>query len=365
MHVTRKAGGRTLAALALSVVSLAGLTACGSSDDDNGGSTTAAAPAETAAAAPAETTESSAKSLEGKTIAYIQAGSLDYYEYSANGAKLAVEALGGEAKVLNSELDLQKEQANVRDAITQGVDGIVIFPLSDASEKAAVRAANQADIPISIVGIVALDDVQPDIAGNAAVNFLDYSEALGAEFAKILPEGEIAMITGAAGRKEVVDFTTGFGEGLGDPSRIVQEVDGQYLRQKAFAAAQDLIAKYPDLKGLVVGNEDMAVGAIKGLGSKASQVDVASQNGSPEGNALLDEGKLKVTVGASPSQEAVLSVRVLADDVAGQPDPDKICYTPFAINTPGDIQSQPWEPTPELVQEWLESECGPGSGSGA
>lgn len=356
MHVNRRVGVRLLLVLVFAFVAFAGLTACGSDDDDGGGGGSTAA--DTTAA-----DTSSSTPLEGKVIAYIQTGSLDYYEYSANGAKLAIEALGGEAKVLNSELDPQKEQANVQDAITQGVDGIVLFPLSDASEKAAVRAANRADIPISIVGIVALEEVQPDIAGNAAVNFLDYSSALGEAFAGILPEGEIALITGAAGRREVVDFSAGFAEGLGDPSRIVQEVDGQYMRQKAFSAAQDLIAKYPDLRGLVVGNEDMAVGAIEGLGAKASQVTVASQNGSPEGNALLDERKLAVTVGASPSQEAVLAVRLLADAVAGTPAAEKVCFTPFALNTPGDIQSQPWEPTPELVSEWLESECADSSGS--
>lgn len=353
MHANRRVGIRVLLALVLGVVMLAGLTACGSDDDGGSGGATVA---DTTAADGAGTP------LAGKTIAYIQTGSLDYYEYSANGAKLAIEALGGEAKVLNSELDAQKEQANVQDAITQGVDGIVLFPLSDASEKAAVRAAGRADIPISIVGIVALEEVLPDIAGNAAVNFLGYSRALGEAYTGILPEGDVALITGAAGRREVVDFTAGFADGLGDPSRIVQEVDGQYMRQRAFSAAQDLIAKYPDLAGLVVGNEDMAVGAIEGLGAKASQVTVASQNGSPEGNALLDADKLAVTVGASPSQEAVLAVRLLAQAVAGEPAADKVCYTPFALNTPGDIQSQPWEPTTALVAEWLESECANSSG---
>lgn len=361
MHVIRRASIWKLLALFVALASLTVLTACGSNNKSSSGST--AADTSAASTQATDATAADAKPLAGKTIAYIQTGSLDYYEYSANGAKLAVEALGGTAKVFNSELDTQKEQANVQDAITQRVDGIVIFPLSDASEKAAVRAAKRAGIPVSIVGIVALDDVQADIVGNAAVNFLDYSKALGDAYKELLPSGKIALITGAAGRKEVVDFSTGFANGLGDPSRIVQQVDGQYLRQKAFSGAQDLIAKYPDLKGLVVGNEDMAVGAVNGLGAKASGVAVASQNGSPEGNKLLDQGKLKITVGASPSQEAVLAVRLLADAVAGHPATDKVCYTPFAINRPGHIQSQPWEPTSDLVNTWLTSKCAGSNGT--
>ncbi len=349
----RSALVKSVLALLFASVLLIGVTACGSSETSGDAST-----------ASSESTESGL-SLEGKTIAYIQTGSLDYYEYSANAAEMAIEALGGSPLVLNSELDPQKEQANMQDAVTQGVDGIVMFPLSDASEKAAVRQANRADIPISIVGATALDELLPDIAGNAAVNFVDNGTALGKALAELVPTGDIAIITGASGRKEVVDFSEGLGKGLGDPSRIVAEVDGQYIRQEAFKGAQDLIAKYPDLAGLVVGNEDMAVGAIQGLGDKISDVKVASQNGSPEGIQLLKKGTLAVTVGASPGQEAVLAVRMLGDAVSGNPVPEseRQCWVPFAIDKKGDIQSQPWEPTAALVDEWLDSKCADSSGS--
>lgn len=333
------------------VVALAvGLAACGSSS-----SSSSSSEASTTAEESASSEGSSEKPLEGKTIAYIQTGSLEYYEYSAEGAKMAIEVLGGTPEVLNSELDPQKELANVQDAITKQVDGIVLFPLSDASEKAAVKEANDAGIPISIVGIIPLEEVQPDIAGDAAVHFMDYAKVLGEAFAEIVPSGEVAMITGLEGRQEVAEFKKAFAEGFGDDSRIVEEVDGEYLRPKAFSLTQDIMAKYPNLKGLVVQNEDMAVGAVQALGPKISQVSVTSQNGSPVGNELLEEEKLKVTIGASPTQEATLSVRLLAEDIAGEPAAEKLCATPFALNYPGEIKSEPYEATPALVEEWIKT----------
>jgi ribose transport system substrate-binding protein len=356
LHSKLKESGRWLIVLAALVALAIGVAACGSSSDSSD-STESAASTE-AATEESSTAEASDKPLEGLTIAYIQTGSLEYYEYSAEGAKTAIEVLGGKPEVLNSELDPQKELANVQDAVTKQVDGIVLFPLSDASEKAAVKEANDAGIPISIVGIIPLEEIQPMIAGDAAVHFLDYAKVLGEAFAEVVPSGPIAMITGAEGRQEVFEFKKAFAEGFGDDSRIVETVDGEYLRPKAFSLTQDIMAKHPDLKGLVVQNEDMAVGAVQALGPKVSQVAVTSQNGSPVGNALLEEEKLKVTIGASPTQEATLSVRLLAEDIAGEPAAEKLCATPFALNYPGDIQSEPYEATPELVETWIKTtEC--------
>jgi ribose transport system substrate-binding protein len=353
---------RVFTLLILAVV-LAGLVAgCGSSSSsssssteatEGGGETTEAA-AETGGgnseAEGSETTapESSAKPLEGQKIAYIQAGDIEYYELSAKGFSEAVESLGGSSEVFDSSFETTKELANVQDAIAKQVDGIVLFPLSEASAKSEIKLADNANIPISVLYSYS-PELKEEAAGFVEVEFQEYAKALGEKFDKILPSGEVAIISGTPGRAEVTKFREGFIEGFGDESRVVDEVNGNYERQKAFNAAQDLLQKYPDLKGLVVGNEDMAIGAASALGSKLGQVDIATQNGSPEGNKFLEEGKFKVTVGASPSQEAALAVRLLTDTIEGSPAEENHCLTPWAINEPGHIRSVGWEPTPEII----------------
>lgn len=340
-----------LLALLTAVIALA-LTVAACGGDDNG----AATGSESKAADTTKTTAAESKPLEGKTIAYIKTGPLEYYELSAKGAEMAIEELGGTARVYNSNLDAQKELANVQDAVTQQVDGIVLFPLTAASEMSALRVANRGNIPISVLYGYS-PELEDKAAGFAQVDFVNYARELGTAFKDIVPSGDVAIISGAAGRSDVTDFDKGFREGFGDDSRIVQTIDGGYQRQKAFSAAQDLIAKYPDLKGLVVGNEDMAVGAIKGLGSKIDQVAVASQNGSDQGNKLLEDGTLKISVGASPSEEAAIAVRLLAKEIAGEKNDPKLCNTPYALNTPGDIKSTAWTPTAELIRAALEVPC--------
>src|SRR5262245_34757931 len=86
-------------------------------------------------------------SLEGKTIAYIQTGSVEYFQRSMQGAKAAVAALGGKVIVYNSNYQPATELANVRTAITRGVDGILLFSISRATLTTSARLAKQAGIP--------------------------------------------------------------------------------------------------------------------------------------------------------------------------------------------------------------------------
>lgn len=346
MLSARSSKFKLIVALLLSAFMVVGVTACGSSDDggsDSGSTSTEA---------------SSDQPLAGKKIAYIKAGALEYYEYSEQAAKMAIEALGGEAVLFNSDLDSQKEQANVQDAITQGVDGIIFVSLSDAGTKSAVRKANQADIPfVNAIGMVP-EELIPDMVGTVSVDFENLGQILGEHIAEVVPDGSIGFITGAQGRAEVDAFGVGLKAGLGDASRIVQTVDGQYLRQKAVAGAQDIVTRHPDLAALVVGNEDMAVGAAQGLGSKLNNpTKMFAQNGSPEGLQMLKQGKLQATVGESPGQENTLAVRMMADAINDSPPAEQWCKVPIALDVKGDIQSQPWEPTPERVAEWLKSDC--------
>jgi ribose transport system substrate-binding protein len=334
----------TTAAVAIS------LAACSSSATHSPSSSTT--PRTGASAANVETTTS--KPLAGKTIAYIQTGDIEYYEDSAAGAKAAVTALGGTTKIFDSAFDASKELANVNDAITQKVDGIVLFPLSDASTAAELRLANRANIPMTVLYGYS-PAVESEGAGFVQINFYNYAKALGQEFAKQVPTGDIALISGNLGRSDVTAFHDGFVAGFGNSSRIVEQIAANYNRQLAFNDTQDIMSKHPTLTGLVVGNEDMAIGAVSALGAKISQVKIATQNGSPEGNAYLKQGKFSASVGGSPDQEAALAVNLLNQAISGHPAIQKLCQTPWAVNTSTSIQSVPWETTPAIIDGALKN----------
>jgi ribose transport system substrate-binding protein len=330
--------------------------ASSSSESSSDGSSTPAAEETAGSPATASTTENP-PSLEGKKIAYIETGPIPYYEYTKESIEKAGEMLGAEVKVYNSNFESQKELANVEAAITEQVDGLVIEPYSAALGKASLRLTDRAEIPT-----VALYAYSPEIEEEAVqfqqANYPESGCLVGEAMKELVPSGEVAIITGTPGRGEVEAFSKAFRECVGNKVEVVAEVNGNWDRQTSASAAQDLITKYPNLKGIFVQNEDMALGVIPALGSKASQITIISQNGSPEGEKAVEEGKIQASVGWSPSAEGAMTVRALAESLSGVEVAPKLCLTPFAVDTPEEPhKSMPWEVTTQNIETAFKTPC--------
>jgi ABC-type sugar transport system substrate-binding protein len=184
--------------------------------------------------------------------------------------------------------------------------------------------------------------------------------AAGGALKKALPAGDIGVITGALGRGDAEGMLAGFKKAIGDDSRIVAVEDGKWDRQTAFKDAQDIITKHPNLKGMYVMNEPMAAGALQALGSKASQITLVSQNGSPEGLQMIKDGKLDATVAWSPVIEGAMATRQLEDAFAGKTvsNADALCLVPFVLVTKANTDQSPsWNPDSATIQEGLNTQC--------
>jgi ABC-type sugar transport system substrate-binding protein len=82
------------------------------------------------------------------TIASIMPGvNNEYYKYASDGVKLAGKVKGIRILDYSSELQAEKELANIEDAITQKVNGMILFSVSASAIDAAVVKANEAKIP--------------------------------------------------------------------------------------------------------------------------------------------------------------------------------------------------------------------------
>jgi ABC-type sugar transport system substrate-binding protein len=366
--------------LLLGVVAIAlVVAACGGGDSDSSDAVeTTEAPAEATTEAAPETTDTGAAdtgtadtgaaaettaasdlekipSLEGKTIAYIQTGSVEYFDSSMNGAKAAVEALGGNLVVYNSEFDPAKELDNVRTAITEGVDGILLFSVSRGALESSARLAKEAGIPVAnYYGYV--EGIDPELVDFwTGANPYDIGTLDGQAMAELLNEGdEVAAVQGVLGRGEVEEYQRGFEEQLQAKNiTVVDKPTSNWSRQEALARARELLVKYPDLKGLYCHNDDTSVGcvnALKDAGKQPGDIKMVTLNGSPTGIQLMEEGWLQADVTQPPPLESALAVRALAQILGGvEVDYPVPCYTPISLITPDDLDDLSplvsWEPT--------------------
>ncbi|MGC0340562.1 ABC-type sugar transport system substrate-binding protein [Streptomyces sp. SLBN-8D4] len=71
----------------------------------------------------------------------------------------------------------------------------------------------------------------------------------------------------------------------------------------------NLLQAHPDVQGVIAANDEMALGAIKALGSKAGRsVSVVGFDGTPDGLNAVKNGTLFASVAQQPSQLGKIAV---------------------------------------------------------
>jgi ribose transport system substrate-binding protein len=103
--------------------------------------------------------------------------------------------------------------------------------------------------------------------------------------------------------------------------KYVGELNGKYDPELSQKAAATLIAKYPDLRGIVAVNDDVATGvvaAIKAAGKvPGKDILVVGANGSTDGIKRVADGTQLATTGNIPAYPAVVSVDQYYDRLHG------------------------------------------------
>jgi len=269
-------------------------------------------------------------SAAGKgTIAFLLSGPDLYYQYGLKGAQAAATKLVYSLKAYpNPNISPSVELANVKDAIAEGVVAIDGYSVGLSTEDASIAAAGRANIPIFLMyGYSHKYLADKDVVGFEQVNLEQYSHPVG-QWLKANVKGQVAVITGQLGRGDAEGYRTGFLQGLGCQGNLVAGLPtlkcasgnvtyvdtetGHWLRPDAYTATQDIIAKYPNLAGIFVENEDMAVGAHTALvAAHKTNVVMVSQNGAPYGLAGIAAGWLKASDTCSPALEGINSVRLI------------------------------------------------------
>jgi ABC-type sugar transport system substrate-binding protein len=344
---------KRLVALVICAVAFALVAGCGSSK-----STT------TSSATSSGTVSSSTTKSKG-TIAFLLSGPDIYYQYGLKGAEAAAAKLGYTIKAYpNPNISPSVELANVEDAVAAGVKAIDGYSVGLSTETATIGKASAAGIPIFLMyGYSPSYLHAKDVVGFEQVPLEAYTYPDGVYLKGHLKAGStVAVITGQLGRGDAEGYRTGFLQGLGCTGNVtagtptltcangVKYVDtetGHWLRPDAYTAMADIISKYPSLGGVLVENEDMAVGAHTALVAAHKSPLMVSQNGAPYGIDGLKAGWLDATSATSPTVEGVLSVRLINAYLNKQITGGKLYYSPWKVITKTTIDPTLEWPYPE------------------
>ena len=221
--------------------------------------------------------------------------------------------------ITTAEFDLSKQTAQIEDFIARKVDAIVVCPVDSRGIGAGIRKANEAGIPVFTADIAAQEGT---VVAHIASDNVAGGRLAGEYLAKALGDkGSVAVINQPA-ITSVLDRVQGFREAMAKHPgiKLVADVNGEGVRDKAMQAAADVLQAHPDLKGIFGINDDSALGALDAVQQfKRSGVVIIGYDATPPAVDAIRRGSaLKADVIQHPHLIGVTTVQKTAEFFAGE-----------------------------------------------
>ncbi|MGA5898028.1 substrate-binding domain-containing protein [Streptomyces venetus] len=225
------------------------------------------------------------------------------------GAQAEAKKLGVDLTVTDAQNDASQQANQLQNFTTSGLGAIIVNPVDSDAASNSVKAADKADIPVVAVDRVVNDAkldtlVASDNVAGGELAAKSIAEKLGGK-------GKIVILQGQAGTSAARERAAGFAQGLkAYPGiKVVAQQPADFDRTKGLDVMSNLLQAHPDVQGVIAANDEMALGAIKALGSKAGKsVPVVGFDGTPDGLKAVEGGTLYASVAQQPSQLGKIAV---------------------------------------------------------
>lgn len=222
-----------------------------------------------------------------------------YWYAEGQVAKATAEKLGYQASVSAHRGDTNTESQLIDTAITNKASAIILDPANADGSIGSVKKAVAAGIPVFVINA---ELNQHGLAKAQLVSNNAQGAALGAmEWIKIIGDsGKYVELVGPPSDNNAATRANGFDTVLSqypDLQRAGKEV-ANWDRTLGYTKMQTLLQAHPDIKGVISGNDEMALGAIAALqeAGKLQQVTVGGFDGTPDAVDAVKAGTLAYTV---------------------------------------------------------------------
>jgi len=246
-----------------------------------------------------------------------------FYVALTNAAEERAKELGVKLIYADAQEDFSKQNSDIIDFITRGVDVLIVNPVNPQAISPALNQADGNDIPVITVDRPA-DGREAVFVGRKNYNMGMLAGEIAAEFLKQDGGKKILEVQGAAGCQVMMDRRDGFHEVVEQLDvEIIQSPYAFYVRSQAIAAVQDLIQTHPDVDLIYAHNDDMALGALQVLEqSGRTDVRVVGVDGLMEAIKAIGDGRMHATVMNDPAYLGRLAVEVALGVLDGEEYPE-------------------------------------------
>jgi TMAO reductase system protein TorT len=241
------------------------------------------------------------------------------YGVNDEAKKLGVKVINVNA---GGDANANKQISQLQDLVQRQVDGLIVGATDGDAVRPIVEQALAQKIPV--VGLSSLPNstkltaaVGTDNAGMGKIQ----GECLGAALGG---QGDIAMFAGPVGQSWAEGRAKGFKETLAADypnMKVVTTSNTADNRNSALTTMQDLLQRYPDLKGVYTVTDDLGAGVVDALrtSKKIDSVKVASANFSPAAEELVKSGDFQCIAVQQIVEQGRQAVRQAVNAAKGKP----------------------------------------------
>jgi len=243
-----------------------------------------------------------------------------FFKAEADGAAAKAKELGYETLVASHDDDANKQSELIDTAIARGAKAIILDNAGADASVAAIQKAKDAGIPSFLI------DREINATGVAAAQIVsnNYQGAqLGAEeFVKLMGEkGNYVELVGKESDTNAGIRSKGYHDVIDayPDLKMVAQQSANWSQTEAFQKMESILQANPDIKGVISGNDTMAMGAYAALQAAGKgDVIVVGFDGSNDVRDSILAGGIKATVLQPAYYSAQLAVEQAHDWIANK-----------------------------------------------
>lgn len=267
----------------------------------------------------------------GKMAHLMMTMQMEYTNNANKGALGAAKAFGFDFASFDGQLDSGRQLNQFEEQVTAGTKAVMLHAPDGGSIRRIAQLANENKVwldntwgtlawftPFEAGDYYTLYAVPEEFAAHSAVT-TKVCEAVTAAFGG----GSIVGVTGVEGNSTDLIRSRGRDAALKafPKIKLVGQLPGKWNREDSQKAMEDLISRYPDLKGVVAQNDDIADGCIAALRAAGLKpgidVFVSGADGTSLGARMIKDGQLVATSANVPQYMGALLTSRLYDVLHG------------------------------------------------
>ena len=242
-----------------------------------------------------------------------------------DGAQAAADEAGVQLNIVDAQNDSATQANQLATAASGSTKAVIVNPVDSDAAASGVTDLLSADIPV-----IGVDRTVNGVDLNSLVasdNVAGGRQAAD-ELAKAMGEkGSVIHLQGVSGTSASRERGQGFEEGIKAYPEItvVAKQTATFDRAAALDVTTNLMQANPGVTGLFAENDEMALGAIQALGSRAgTDVLVVGFDGTADGLAAIEAGTLVATIAQQPGVLGKLAVEQAIKAIAGDKTPKTV-----------------------------------------